>query len=707
MKFGTTAVTTFFINNTGTQIVVTSPAGSAATADVTVVTPGGTSATSAADQFSYVAAPTVTGISPTSGSSAGGTAVTITGTGFTGATAVDFGTTAATNVVVASATQITATSPAGTGVVDVTVVTPGGASPVNSPADQFSYVALTTTGLYNPSTSTFSLRNTNSAGNADATFVYGTAGAGWIPIAGDWDGSGTVTIGLYNPQTSIFYLRNTNTAGYVDTTFQYGPAGLPAGSQWIPLAGDWDGNGTDTVGLYNPVTSVFYLRNTNSLQSANDKGFADVTFTYGMPGAGWIPIAGDWNNDGKDTIGLYNPVTSVFYLRNTTSLQNASDLGYADVTFAYGAPGAGWKPIAGDWNGDGYDTMGLYDPSQSKFYLRNTTSLQGSGDKGYADVAFTFGTAGAGLLPIAGVWNGAGSPLMAAGGSVVASANVPTLSQTDLQPIVSEAIARWANAGLDAATLAKLTQVQFVISDLPGSYLGKAESDQVYIDTNAAGHGWFVDPTPAADEEFTATPIANQLQAVDPQAVDRIDLLTVVEHELGHVAGLGDLDALADNLMSGTLGVGVRPPEDPLARLRGRAVWRSLAQGFDDAGRDVADAVLVDVARARRAAAGRPLDIAEIGQDAPQHVLQRQIVDLLPVALHLPAPARLEPAQLHRRAKSLGKIGRVQHGVEQLQHAELQPHGLVDLSGAGQIVKLPRQLGHHAGGGIGAAIDAD
>ena len=132
------------------------------------------------------------------------------------------------------------------------------------------------------------------------------------------------------------------------------------------------------------------------------------------------------------------------------------------------------------------------------------------------------------------------------------------MSQADLQPIVSEAIARWTSAGLDAATLAKLTQVQFVIADLPGSYLGEAEANRIYIDSNAAGYGWFVDPTPAADEEFAASPSGQQLQAVDPRAVDRIDLLTVVEHELGHVAGFGDLDALADNVMSGVLGVGVR-----------------------------------------------------------------------------------------------------------------------------------------------------
>ena len=53
------------------------------------------------------------------------------------------------------------------------------------------------------------------------------------------------------------------------------------------------------------------------------------------------------------------------------------------------------------------------------------------------------------------------------------------------------------------------------------------------------------------------------MPAIDPQAVDRIDLLTVVEHELGHFAGLGNLGASSDALMSGVLGTGVR--RDPAA----------------------------------------------------------------------------------------------------------------------------------------------
>ena len=72
-------------SDTTTQIVATSPAGVAGTADVTVTTAGGTSATSSADQFAYyVPAPTVTALNPTTGPTLGGTTVTITGTNLDG-----------------------------------------------------------------------------------------------------------------------------------------------------------------------------------------------------------------------------------------------------------------------------------------------------------------------------------------------------------------------------------------------------------------------------------------------------------------------------------------------------------------------------------------------------------------------------------------------------------------------------------------------
>jgi len=86
--------------------------------------------------------PVVTGISPTIGSTLGGTVVTITGTHFTGATSVHFGSIASPSFSVISDTSLTAPAPAGSaGAVDVTVASSGGMSASNA-ADQFTYSAL-------------------------------------------------------------------------------------------------------------------------------------------------------------------------------------------------------------------------------------------------------------------------------------------------------------------------------------------------------------------------------------------------------------------------------------------------------------------------------------------------------------------------------------------------------------------------------------
>ncbi|HWY90338.1 MAG TPA: IPT/TIG domain-containing protein [Solirubrobacteraceae bacterium] len=136
VKFGTTTASSVKVNS-GTSITATSPAGTG-TKDVTVAAVGGTSATSVADQFTYVPPPTVTELSPKEGPEGGGTSVTITGTNFTSASAVKFGTTPASSVKVNSGTSITAVSPAGTGTKDVTVTTVGGTS-ATSAADRFTY----------------------------------------------------------------------------------------------------------------------------------------------------------------------------------------------------------------------------------------------------------------------------------------------------------------------------------------------------------------------------------------------------------------------------------------------------------------------------------------------------------------------------------------------------------------------------------------
>jgi subtilase family serine protease len=90
------------------------------------------------DVVTFVAAPTVAGLTPSSGRTKGGTRVTIRGSGFTGTVTVRFGTRTATHVAVVSATKLVVTAPAGTGTVTVTVTASGGVSHASA-ADRYRY----------------------------------------------------------------------------------------------------------------------------------------------------------------------------------------------------------------------------------------------------------------------------------------------------------------------------------------------------------------------------------------------------------------------------------------------------------------------------------------------------------------------------------------------------------------------------------------
>ncbi len=120
------------------EITARTPAGAVGEAAVVVTDSGG--ASTGGEKFLYLEAPIITSITPSTGLPAGGTTVTITGSGFLSGPEVRFGGTLApgTPVVNSEGTSMTVTSPAGTGTVNVTVTTLKGTSAIG-PADGFTY----------------------------------------------------------------------------------------------------------------------------------------------------------------------------------------------------------------------------------------------------------------------------------------------------------------------------------------------------------------------------------------------------------------------------------------------------------------------------------------------------------------------------------------------------------------------------------------
>jgi hypothetical protein len=120
---------------------------------------------------------------------------------------------------------------------------------------------------------------------------------------------------------------------------------------------------------------------------------------------------------------------------------------------------------------------------------------------------------------------------------------------------VEAAFNRLSAAGVDQSALDQLRNIEFVITDLSGATLGLQTGGRILIDRTAAGRGYFVDRTPGLDEEFSHQ--SGRLIATNAAAQDRVDLLSVLLHELQHALGeehvttLGDSHLLAPTILPG------------------------------------------------------------------------------------------------------------------------------------------------------------
>ncbi|MEP7054725.1 MAG: hypothetical protein ABI912_05700 [Actinomycetota bacterium] len=234
-----------------------------------------------------------------------------------------------------------------------------GASPVVSYADVVTPApkpAIFRNGLW-------LLRNSLTSGAADSAFVFGRSGD--FPVMGDWDGDGTKTVGVVRGST--WYLRNTNSAGKPDITFTFG------GPQDFPLAGDWNGDGRDTPGVVRCPTSpcqtpIWYIRNSASA------GHSSSTVSYGVDG---FPVVADWDGDGDDTPAVVDDEMVWGYA-------NAFKTGAKSALFVFGRPDD--QPVAGAWGAGGRVAPGVVRNGQ--WLLR--TTLNG----GAATSSFRFGRAG-------------------------------------------------------------------------------------------------------------------------------------------------------------------------------------------------------------------------------------------------------------------------------------------------------------------------
>ncbi|MCP4247709.1 MAG: hypothetical protein GY778_11725, partial [bacterium] len=102
----------------------------------------------------------------------------------------------------------------------------------------------------------------NSLGRGGAAVSYDFGSRDDQPFAGDFDGDGIDTVGMYRPGNALVYYRNSHTPGLGENQFFYGIPGDRI------VAGDWDGDGDDTVAVYRQSNGTLYVNLENNASAS-------------------------------------------------------------------------------------------------------------------------------------------------------------------------------------------------------------------------------------------------------------------------------------------------------------------------------------------------------------------------------------------------------------------------------------------------------
>jgi hypothetical protein len=232
---------------------------------------------------------------------------------------------------------------------------------------------------------TFYLRGSNTSGVADIATTFGSAN--FRPVVGDWNGDGVDTIGVFDPQSARFHLRDANTPGAPNYVFLFGnPSDLP-------VAGRWDNTMTGSgVGVFRPSNGMFYAKRSLSSGPADYAMVVDA-----LPGSAVLNLlSGDWDGNGLDGIGLVNSWngSDIFLTNSATSSTFHVDFAqFAQSPFG----GSPWDSFtAGDWFGQGIATVGTI--------VNGTVNLSASLNYYPQYASFTYGPNSSQTVLVAGKW---------------------------------------------------------------------------------------------------------------------------------------------------------------------------------------------------------------------------------------------------------------------------------------------------------------
>jgi hypothetical protein len=265
-----------------------------------------------------------------------------------------------------------------------------------------------------------------------------SGGTPCLTVAGDYNGDGRDDLGIFDPNTANWYVKNLSN----DTTLLWDHNW--GWSATLPVPSDYDGDGVADLGVFHPGTGNWFI-----WSLAKNQALANP-FQWGS--SGMLPVPGDYDGDGSADLMVYSENAGDWY---AISLKTGKKLG---TELNWGFPGS--KAVPGDFNGDGRDDLAIFDPANGNWYIKELDLVLADG------VGWGWPTA----ATLAGDYNGDGADDLVTYDSAAGKWYIRTLAGTVLAFPVE-----WGFRGTVA---------------VPGDYNGDHTNDLAVF--NPATGNWYI-----------------------------------------------------------------------------------------------------------------------------------------------------------------------------------------------------------------------
>lgn len=203
-------------------------------------------------------------------------------------------------------------------------------------------------------------------GGIPITFGQNWGGQAYRPVSGDFNGDGKFDLAVYDRFRGEWFIMSLGSS--------VGPENPPitfgqnwGSSQMTPVSGDYNGDGISDLAVYDEPTGNWFIRSLGAISASNPP------ITFGQNWGSWRmkPESGDFNGDGSTDLAVKDLFSHHWFARklgpdgpNNPPLTFANQWGFANT-----------ESRIGDYNGDGKDDLGIYDPGSATWFVKTLDEI--------------------------------------------------------------------------------------------------------------------------------------------------------------------------------------------------------------------------------------------------------------------------------------------------------------------------------------------